>query len=174
MAGSRGEGSPGLGARLVERGGCAARSNFYMRWTLRQGEEVKTPHQTFFPAISIPYQKTKKIFLVRSSPPSPPVRESLPFRIGYNAWRCVEAGPVPGRGRRRKASCQASAKRHPLRGRQLKSCRHGSCVSAHAGRQSPELTRPGTRHGDGGVADVDGHRTGRGNVSYRLPRGSHT
>ena len=22
------------------------------------------------------------------------MRESLPSRIGYNAWRCVEAGPV--------------------------------------------------------------------------------
>ena len=51
---------------------------------------------------------------------SEPVAESLLSRIGYNAWRCVEAGPVPGVGIRRKAPYQASARRANLWGRRRK------------------------------------------------------
>ena len=32
-------------------------------------------------------------------------------RIGYHAWRCVEAGPVPGVERRRKAPCQGPCRK---------------------------------------------------------------
>ncbi len=45
----------------------------------------------------------------------------------------------------------------------------GACVVPHT---SP-VAGNGKRVQRGEFADVHGHRTGRGNVSYRLPRGSH-
>ena len=70
------------------------------------------------------------------------MRQSPCPAFGYNAWRCVEAGPVPVARGRRKSSHRASARRDPLRVRPKRLAR--ACVVPHTGLSSPELTRPGS------------------------------
>ena len=130
------------------------------------------------------------------------MRESLPSRHGYNAWRCVEAGPVLlvwGDDAKLHAGARAE-NGSPRSCKRLRRACEALEARSQAGVDGPALSAmpamDGGRHIEGartvgypqepgpsraqGLGDAEepelhgtNHRTGHGDVSYRPAQAGH-